>query len=108
MLFAARCSLLGSRLGGDSVRTVKAGPVHSSVVVDYGLVDIRVVDDGCVHVGDCGVIAEMLAHPHSTSEPDATISEAIIHAAIKADARTPVSGVPGEVAAAKSPIPGSP
>src|SRR5258708_4380615 len=108
MLFAARGRLRGSRLGGDSVRPVEAGPVHGRVVVDYGLVDIGVVDDGRVHVGDCGVIAEMLRHPHSASKADSTISEAIIHATIKADVRAPVSGVPGVVAAAKSPIAGSP
>src|SRR5260370_36660017 len=108
MLFAARGRLRGSRRGGDSVRAVEAGPVHGCVVVDYGLVDIRVIDDGRVHVGDCGVIAEMLAHPHSATESDTGISEPIIHAAVEADVRAPVSGVPSVVAASKSPIAGSP
>ena len=68
------------------------------VVVNYGHVDVR----------HGAVVHKFSSAPFTTPETDTRIAEAIINPAIKADVRTPVSGVPSVNASAKSPISWSP
>src|SRR5271170_5860676 len=61
--------------------------------VDDRPVHIRIVDGNAVHIHHCGVIGKTAAYPTSAAKSDATVAEAIVHAAIEADMRPPVSGV---------------
>src|SRR5277367_378715 len=106
--FVHRRPLLRSRLRFDPVGTVEAGPVYGGVVDDNSSVNVCVVDNSCVHVGDCRVIGKMAAFPPSAPESHAHISETVIHSAIEADVRAPIAAMPTVNAARKSPIPGGP
>jgi hypothetical protein len=67
--------------------------VHDGVLANDGLVDVCVGNDGCIHVHDCGVIRECSALPLAAGEADAHVAKAIIHTAVEADGRAPVSGM---------------
>src|SRR5580698_975663 len=105
-----RCVLLTRRSfflrGGASVESASA-----AVIAD--VVDGSVVDDGLVvNVGDVGaakvihraVVAEGAVIPVSALIADTTIAEAIVNATVEANARAPVTAIPGEGAAAPTPI----
>ena len=77
-------------------------------VVDDGVVHVRVVNDGGVYVGDGGVVAEHPTTPYAADEADTTVAEAVVNAAIEADVRAPITGVPSIGAPYEAPIAGSP
>src|ERR1700729_1885689 len=104
MRFARSQALLRAGRCDRSARAaVEAGTAHRRVV-DYGLVDVGVVNHRRIHVGDCGVIREMSAAPFSARKPHTAVSESIIHAAIEAHVRSPIAGVKPIHAARKSPV----
>src|ERR1022692_4724010 len=75
--------------------------------VDYGL-GVNVVDARDVNIIHGGVVVEGSVVPISPSIADATITVAIVDAAVEADRRTPIAFIPGEGIAAPTPITGSP
>jgi len=75
---------------GHTARAVKARVAHRHVP-NHSAIDVGVVNHGGVHVHDRGVIAEDVPGPHAAYEPDSRIAEAVIHAAVKAHLRSPVT-----------------
>jgi len=105
VFLVGRRSLLRSRLRLNAARSVKTrvGVIDGRIVNDR-LVHVNVGDTGAVHIHDRGVIEERATAPLAAAEPDATVTEAVIHAAVEADVFAPVSAVPSVKAAFKSPI----
>ena len=96
MPFVRVAAFLRCRLRGNAVRTaIEAGAVvHDRRVVDVRVAHVGVVNHRRVHVHHRGVVSEHAAAPLAAAESDSAISEAVIHAAIEAHMRTPVSRVP--------------
>src|SRR5579863_744519 len=104
--FAGGEALLRRGLMLDSAGSAvvgNVGVVHDGVVMDDGLVHVGVVDDGRVHVNDCGVIGELAAAPLAAGKADAHVAEAIVDTAVEADVRSPVAFVEEELAAFPTP-----
>ena len=113
-------------LDGGRRRPLAAGPrpgrrgrLHAcsagaAVVADPSrrrVVDRRVI--GVVHVGDIdvvhrAVVVERAAVPVAAVVAVTGVAEAVVHAAVIADARTPVAGVPEIQAVAPAPVAGRP
>jgi len=77
-------------------------------LVDDGAINVSVMNDGGVHMHDRGVVAEIAAIPASAIETGSVVAVAVIHTAIEADLRAPVSGVPEVGAVTPAPVPRSP
>ncbi len=75
----------------NSTRTSVIGNAIDGNVVDRLVIDMHV---GNVHVVDGAVVVEITALPVSAVIAASGIAESIINAAIEADGRTPVAGVP--------------
>src|SRR5208283_4817052 len=87
-----------------AIATVKRDMI---VIHDHvALVHVPHIDDIDIHDG--AVIEEAAATPLAAPEADAAVSEAVVNAAIEADVRSPVAGVPRIKAAAPSPVAGGP
>jgi hypothetical protein len=99
-----RCHLMR---GG--MRLYAARPVerHMDVVV-YDSVVIYVGDMNTAHVHNRSVVEVSTTTPVTALESNTAIAEAVIHTAVKADMRTPVTTVPGVNTAAPTPISGRP
>src|SRR6185437_256583 len=98
---------LGSASVSDdtAVATVEADVtvvVHNhGPVVDIGDVDIR-------HVRNGAVIHDVAAAPVTALETNTAVTVTIVHAAVEADVRTPVAGMPQVGAINPAPVTGSP
>src|ERR1700733_13035195 len=86
--------------------TVIAHSIDGDVVDDRLAVDISDIPDADIDHGP--VIEHMAVPPITTLKAAATVPEAVIHATIEADMRTPIALVPGKGAAIAAPIPRSP
>jgi hypothetical protein len=82
--------------------TVETHAIH--VVDDHRTVDIRVADDRPVHPHHRGVVAEVPAVPAAAVEAVATVSIAVVHAAVEAYGGSPVSAVPQVSPATPAPV----
>src|ERR1700751_5291075 len=80
---------------------VVADPVHRDVVDDRLVVNGNIGDGDVVHGA---VVEEVVVSPIAAFIAAAEVAEAIIHAAIKADVRSPVARVPYVHAVAPSPV----
>ena len=65
--------------------------IVADVFVGDRLINVRVVNDGSIDIGDGCVIAEVVACPNAGDEPGAVVAEPVVDAPIKADARTPIT-----------------
>ena len=92
----------------DAARAVETHMVDGSVVDDDGSVHIDVGDVGTTNVYDCAVVKESAMAPFTAEESDATVAKAIVDAAVKADMRTPISGVPAVISIRPAPVPRGP
>lgn len=72
-------------------------------VVDDGFVDIHITNDRGIHMADSGIVVEVVSSPAATFIAIAVIAVAVVHAAIEADLRTPVSSVPKVATATPAP-----
>ena len=92
--FSERCFFLcaGARIDA-ALPAVVADSVHGDVV-DDGLVDVDISDDGGVNAADSSVVVEAVSAPVAAFITSAVVAEAIVHAAVEADVRAPVSGMP--------------
>src|SRR5581483_9513263 len=84
-----------------AVAAVVADPVHRDVV-DHGGV-VGVVDVGDVDVVDAAVVPEVAVAPFAAVVAVAGVAVAVVDAAIEADVRAPVAGVPEVDAVAPAP-----
>jgi hypothetical protein len=92
--FSFSCLFLHSRPSHDAtLAAVVANTIHSNVV-DDGFIHIHVADNSRVHTAYSGVVVEVVSAPVAAFISAAVVAEAIIDTAIKADVRTPVSGMP--------------
>src|SRR5580700_178004 len=103
MLFAGILFFPGSRAGRDATFTAVEGDM-GFVVDDDCPVDVDVGDVHGVHMHDGSVVEESAAAPFAAAEPDTTVAETIINAAVETDVRAPVSGVPGVDTVVPSPV----
>ncbi len=87
--------------------TIVADPANVGIVVDHGCV-IGVVNVGDIYVVHAGVVEKAIVIPASAFVAETAVTEAVIHAAIKADVFTPVSAVPKVSACQKYPLPPQP
>src|SRR5579862_3604954 len=102
------CLLLRRRTRLDSTRpSVEAGVVDRCVVHYYGLVvDIRHIRHADIR--DAAVVVEPSATPFATDEAHSAVAKTVVNAAIEADMRPPIAGMPRVESTAPSPVTGSP
>jgi hypothetical protein len=96
---AGETLLLSGGTRGDAAASVKADAVVDHGVADDRSVDVGGVDDGLVYMDDGGVIGEDATAPLAAGEAVSIIAVAIIDAAVEADVRAPVAGMPAVDAA---------
>jgi hypothetical protein len=77
-------------------------------IVDDCLVDIHIPDDSRIHVRDSAVVIEVVSAPGAARKSGAKKSETVVHAAIEANVRTPISRMPEVAARAPTPVAGRP
>jgi hypothetical protein len=77
-------------------------------VVDHFPVNIGIVDDRCIYTGDGGVVPEYSTCPKAAGISDSRISTTVIYAAIKADMRAPIPGMPNINPIREAPVSGRP
>jgi hypothetical protein len=78
---------------------------HVILVHDHGLF----VDGGHIgYVGHGAVVVERPAAPFSATKADAAVAEAVVHSAVEADVRAPITAVPSIHAVGESPVAGGP
>src|SRR6185437_13968393 len=95
------------RRDSASGTAVVADTVDGDVVVDDRRI-VGVVHDCHIHVCDGAVIGKCTADPGAARESGADVAEAIVHAAIVADVRTPIACVERIHAANETPVTGCP
>jgi hypothetical protein len=91
------------------MRLDAAGAVEGHVVAvvdDSPVVYVRDVD--AAHIHGRAVIEVRTTAPVTTLESNTTIPEAVIHTAVEADMRAPITAVPGVDTAAPTPVAGRP
>jgi hypothetical protein len=81
----ARCKAAASAVIADAI---------DGHIVDDGFIDIHVPNDGCVHATYSGVVVKVVSPPVAAFISVAVVSVTVVHAAVEADVRTPVSSVP--------------
>ena len=104
--FARPSQFLSRRLGCTSAGAIEADLVHRHCVDDRLVVGVA--DDGGIHPCNGGVVEEYPVVPVSPLVASAGITEAVVDAAVVADMRPPISGVPIIAATVIPPITGSP
>src|SRR5580704_19256005 len=108
MRFAHGRHFLAIGPGVDPVGPVEAGAVDHGGVVDHRVVDVRVVDNRPVNVQDGAVIGKVSAFPATAIKARSAIAEAVVHATVKADMGSPVTGMPEVSSATPAPVAGCP
>src|SRR5580698_6413858 len=99
--------LLRGRPGLNTAGSVVAHPVHSRVI-DGHVLDVDVGDVGATDVDDGRVVVQLSAAPVAAFVSAARVAEPVVHAAVEADALTPIAAVPQVGAACITPIAGGP
>jgi hypothetical protein len=84
-----RCRIVPDATGPANISYVRI--VDDGVVVDDGLVDVGVADDGPIYPHHGGVIGKLAAAPLAADKADAHVAKAVIHTAIVADVVAPVA-----------------
>src|SRR5580698_11549037 len=106
VVFAAEAGFFRAGLANDAAGAVEAGvvDVDDGVALNDGAVDVDVRYVDAAEVGDRAVVGEDSAAPLTAEEADAAVAEAVVDAAIEADMRTPVAGVPSVESAGITPV----
>src|SRR5271157_4409178 len=91
------------RAGADSTSSAVVTHMIERGVVDDGLV-VNIVNIRDVYVIHRAVVVETAVIPISALIADATVAEAIVDAAVKADIGAPIAFIPGKGVAAPTPI----
>src|SRR5579863_2476025 len=92
--------------GNSTLAAVIADVIHSGFI-DHGLA-VNIGNVGLVYVIHRAVVIEASIVPISAPITYTTVAEAVVDAAVKADALAPIALIPGEGIAAPAPIAGSP
>jgi hypothetical protein len=85
------CRLMLNAAGAAAVS--HAVRIRDRVFTHDRIVDVCVVNNRRVHAHDGGVIAEHASLPHAAHETNAHVAETVVHSAVIADSRSPVSGI---------------
>lgn len=88
--------LVGRRIVPDSAGAAAVchvAFVHDCVVLHHGAIDICVVDVDIVYAHNCGVVFETMVVPPAADKANAHVAESVVHAAIEAHVRSPISGM---------------
>lgn len=88
--------------GAAAVSHVAA--ILNCVLAHDGFVHIGVVNDRPVHVNHCGVIGEGVSAPHAAHKSDAHVAEPVVHTAVVADLRSPVTRIEHILTSGPSPV----
>ena len=96
------------RIGASVDAALAAVVAYAVIVVHHDSPVIDVVDTRYVDVIHAAVVGEGAMIPVAAFITAARVPEAVVHAAVEADVRPPVTGVEDVGAAAPSPVPGSP
>src|SRR5215467_14097857 len=91
----------------DAARAAIEAGVIDRDVIDHRAV-VNVGDIGVAHIGHGAVVVELAVAPFTADEAHAAVAEAVIHAAIEADGRPPVTDVPDVGAIDPAPVAGRP
>src|ERR1700740_3073319 len=75
------------RPGIDSAGAAVKANAADVGVVDHSLVDVCVVNDGCIHMGYGSVVVKAPTAPFAADEADAAVAEAVVNAAVEAHVR---------------------
>src|SRR5271155_2221 len=102
--FSERCLFLRVCARIDATPSAVVADAIDGDVVDDGLVDVDIADDGGVYAADRSVVVEAVSAPVAAFITSAVVAEAVVHAAVEADMRAPVSGVPEVAAITPAPI----
>ena len=102
--FVARGGLARVGHAPDAVRTAVVADAAVVDVVDHHIVRIHIGDVGDVHIGHGTVVEVAVVIPVAAHETDADITEAVVDAAVEADVRPPVAGVPQIDAVHETPV----
>ncbi len=94
--------------GWASVDTAAAAIKADVIIAGANGRVVGVADDVDVYICDGAVVVEIAAAPVTTRVADTGIAEPIINAAVEADLRPPVAGVPVIETAGECPISGGP
>jgi hypothetical protein len=78
------------------------------VSYDHRPVHVNISDMHGIHMHHRGVIEKSAMAPFSTDKAHASISEAVVNAAVKSDMRSPIATVPRVEAVVPAPVAGSP
>jgi hypothetical protein len=103
--------LFGARVVMDAVRAAAEG--HVAVAGNEASIDTLMILEGgvdvaAVHMHDGGVVVEVVTAPFSTGKAKAAVTEAIVHAAVVAHMRAPVSFMKVIPASFPTPVGGRP
>jgi len=94
---------------GDTTLAVKTGVVYSGVIVYYhGTVNIGVMYNGSIYTGNRRIVHKVATAPVPAIVAGTPITKTIINTAVKADMRSPVTGVKSVNPAFISPVAGRP
>ena len=108
VLFSCGPLLLGGlSRANTAVAAVVADASRIVIVVDDRSV-VSIVNDGDIDVVHGAIVGKVIAIPSPTQIANANVTEPIIHAAIKSDVRSPITGVPEIAAVAPTPVAGCP
>src|SRR5580692_2979719 len=103
-MVAIRCHFSGSRTSVNATTAaVEADAIHVRVIVDHCAV-IYVVHVGDVHVVHAAVVEEVAPVPVATFITEAAVAETVVNAAVEANLRAPVAGVPEISATTPAPV----
>ena len=86
-------TLFRGRLRGGPTRAAVEAHARSGRIL-HDRAAVRVADDVHIDVVHGGVVVERAATPVAAVVPHADVTETVIDAAVEADARSPVAGVP--------------
>ncbi len=100
---AIRCHLSGSGTRIDSTPAAVIAHAIDLAIVDHRFV-VHVMNVGDVYMIHFAVVKEMISVPVPAFVAEAAVPEAVVNAAVEADMRSPVTGVPEIACVAPAPI----
>src|SRR5271166_2982276 len=107
VMLTSRCLFCRGRPGGNSAGAAVIAHMVDCRFIDYGFL-VNIVNACDVDVIHRAVVLEGPVVPISASIAETTVAEAVVDAAVEADACAPVPAIPGVRVVIPSPVTGSP
>ncbi len=104
LVLRAQFGLRGARPNSAFAVEAHMVVIDDGVSRNDGAIFVHVGDVYSAEVGHRAVIGECSSAPLTTREPDAAVTEAVIHSAVEAHVRPPIASVPTVRAAHEAPI----